>query len=251
MPLSRYVYRPIAFLLTWFAVRIGITTECASWLSGIVGVSGIVCLMGKQMGFVWVGIGLLLGFNLLDCVDGSIARVMKTENPYGKFLDAVFGDIVDFVFFGAIGVLALRHPHLLYRSSPFDVGSPFWFLIGSLTAFFFILLRHIELLFDQQIWELEVNLRMAASSSEADRQDQLSSNNTQSTKYRTWKDILRLLDRNLKVRETHYLFFIIAISLNAIDVFLLFFLVYYFIHTLITGGVYFYRAKRVRDRSLE
>ena len=203
--------------------------------------------MGKSIEFIWVGIGLLIFFNLLDCVDGSIARVMRTENPYGKLLDSVLGDVVDFAFFGALGILTYRHPQLLYWPFPFNNGSIFWIVISGLTAFFYVLLRNIEQLFDYQIFELECNLHTTASPPGEDSKNESSGDSAQKPKKRTWKDRLRLLDRNLKVRETHFLFFITAISLNAVDVFLLFFLVYYLFHTLITGGVYFYRAKRVRD----
>lgn len=37
LPLSRYVFRPLGFLLTWLAIRIGLTSEVVLWLSGFVG----------------------------------------------------------------------------------------------------------------------------------------------------------------------------------------------------------------------
>ena len=84
LPLSRYVFRPLGFLLTWLAIRIGLTSEAVSWLSGFVGLIAYLCLMSSQQQSLPIGISLLLFFNLLDCVDGSIARTMKTENPYGR-----------------------------------------------------------------------------------------------------------------------------------------------------------------------
>ncbi len=81
--LSRFVFRPVGFLLTWLAVRIGLTSEAVSWLSGFVGLIAYLCLISNQEHLLLVGIGLLCFFNLLDCVDGSIARTMKTENSYG------------------------------------------------------------------------------------------------------------------------------------------------------------------------
>ena len=44
LPLSRYVFRPLGFLLTWAAVRMGWTSEGVSWLSGLVGLAGYVLI---------------------------------------------------------------------------------------------------------------------------------------------------------------------------------------------------------------
>ena len=84
LPLSRFVFRPIGFLFAWLAIRTGLTSETVSWLSGLAGLIAYICLMSGQEGLLLTGIGFLYFFNLLDCVDGSIARTMKTENPYGN-----------------------------------------------------------------------------------------------------------------------------------------------------------------------
>src|SRR4030042_5450838 len=112
MPLSRYVYRLAGFHVTWLAVRLGITTEIASYFSAVLGATGLLFLTSKNADVVIGGIILLHLFNLFDCVDGSIARVMKTENPYGKFLDSVIGDAVNFCFFFIVGVMIFQNSRL-------------------------------------------------------------------------------------------------------------------------------------------
>ncbi len=113
LPLSRYIFRPMGFLLTWLAIRVEMTTEAVSWLSLMVGLTGCLFLMSGWEQAIPVGLGLLLFFNLLDCVDGSIARATKSENPYGKFLDSICGGIVDLAF------------GQWWESWPFDIRSSY------------------------------------------------------------------------------------------------------------------------------
>jgi phosphatidylglycerophosphate synthase len=246
LPLSRYIYRPLGFLLTWFAIRIGMTTEAVSWLSGIVGMVGLLCLMGNTLKVVWIGVALLIFFNLLDCVDGSIARVMKTENPYGKFLDSLLGNMVDFPFFAAVGVLTYKHPYLLKSPSPFDKGSLFWLIVASFCAYFYILLLYIEQLFYTQIAKLENGLLHNTTSYNAGVPDIPSPVFSHNINDPSWKLTLRLIDRNLRVRETHYLLLIIFIFCRAIDIFLIIFVIYYMFHTIMSSIYYIFRVKKLK-----
>jgi hypothetical protein len=247
MPLSRFFYRPLGFLLTWGAIRIGATTEMVSYLSAVIGVLGCLLLTCKYQSCLFIGIIALHFFNLLDCVDGSIARAMKTENPYGKFLDSVLGDLVDFGFFFCISIMAFRHPNLLKWSSPFNQDVMFWLLIGCSTAFFYIFLRHIELLFEYQIYSAELKISGSRSNEDQIKDKFGTSHYYMKGKGADWKGILRLLDRNLRVRETIYAFLLIAFLLNLIDLFLFAYFVYFLFHIGISCSVYFLRAKRLRD----
>jgi phosphatidylglycerophosphate synthase len=251
LPISRFLFRPIGFLLTWVAIRVGLTTEAVSWLSGIVGIVGCLCLVGGYEYMLPVGIGLLLFFNLLDCVDGSIARTMKTENTYGKFLDSVLGDLVDFAFFFTISIMVFRHPNLLYWPSPFNQGAIFWLIIGGASAFFYIFLRHIEMLFEYQIYSVEV--KISESSSGGDQADDKLNrlHNYVEKKGVDWKGILRLVDRNVRVRETIYTLLLIAVLLKIVDMLLLIYFVYFLLHTGISVIVYSLRAKKLRDVQLK
>jgi hypothetical protein len=247
MPLSRFVYRPLGFLLTWLAIRVGLTTEAVSWLSGIVGICGLFCLMGESMEAIWFGIGLLLFFNLMDCVDGSIARTMKTENPYGKFLDSVLGDLVNFAFFGTIGIMVYRHPYVLSLHLPHSI-EPVWLAaIGGLTAFCYVMLNHVEQLFEHQIWHTESR---TARDYVLDRDSHFKQSTTfysQEMREPIWKTVLRLVDRNIRVRETQYLFLIIAVLTRAIGIFLLAYFFYFLFHTVASIIMYSRRAKKLRD----
>ena len=251
LPLSRFVFRPMGFLATWVAIRIGLTTESVAWLSGVVGISGCVCLISGRESFLPVGIGLLLLFNLLDCVDGSIARTMKTENPYGRFLDSICGGIVDFAFWGIIGIMAFRHPQYLCWPNPLGYGSIFWLAIGFLTCFLFIWLGYIERTFDELLrpyWDKVVELGAKAMSSGAAPEYAKPAEKFLSTKNR--KTLIRVINTNFRVRESHYVLLICAYCLRAVDFLLLAYFFYYLGHDILLLVVYAKRGRMLKRRSL-
>ncbi len=249
MPLSRYVYRPIGLLLTWLLIRLGLTSEMVSWFSGLAGILGLFCLLGHDIQTIWIGVGLLIFFNLLDCVDGSIARTMKTENPYGKFLDSVIGDVVNYAFWGIVGVMTYKHPNMLYGTLGF-VSKTLWGLsMGCSCAFFYILLRQIEQQYEQ-ITTQHVDIACRQTSKDSDNRKKLSSDFIKNKAEASWKSILRLIDRNLRVRETQYFFLIIGILLDVVDIFLLVYLIYFLLRTIASFIVYVLRIKRIRDELL-
>jgi len=248
LPLSRFVFRPVGFLLTWVAIRIGLTTEAVAWLSGIVGIAGCVCLASGYESLLPVGIGLLLFFNLIDCVDGSIARSMKTQNPYGRFLDSICGGIIDLAFWGIIGVMAFRHPQYLYFPNPFGLGSLFWLMIGGLTCFFYIWLGYLESTFDELLrshWEeLQQPNRKNQVTGTVLKKARPATNPSQTL---DWRMLIRTINTNIRVRETHYLFLILAFCFDMVDLLLFLFLCYYLFYSLILIGTYCLRGMRTKN----
>jgi hypothetical protein len=242
MPLSRYIYRPVGFLVTWLAVRIGMTTEFASFLSAILGAAGLLLLTSKSTNLVIGGIVLLHLFNLFDCVDGSIARVMKTENPYGKFLDSVIGDAVNFCFFPVVGIMIFQNSGLsFYRSVEPDVTPAIWLLIGCGAALGYVLLQHIEGIYDAQLRKSWDNLARANLHGNATKDENSEAKRTIDNP-KDLSHLYRLIDRNLRVRETHYFILIFAYWLNFIDIYLLFFLIFFSFRALSSAFMFGRRA---------
>ena len=244
LPLSRYLFRHLGFLVTWLSIRIGLTSEAVSWISGFVGLVGFICLMGSHEQLLPVGIGLLMFFNLLDCVDGSIARVMNTQNPYGRFLDSLMGWI-DMGFWAVIGVMAYRHPELLHSPDLLGKGVIVWLAIGGLTCFFFIIIGYIERIFDELLRE-EWNKLI-----EKDKVHQINAfkSNVMGDKkslLQILKNIIREINNNLRVRETHYFLLILTYWGKVVDLFLAGFLFYYAFHTLLLIIIYSVRGKTIR-----
>jgi hypothetical protein len=242
MPLSRYVYRPVGFLVTWLAVRLGITTEIASYFSAILGAAGLLLLTSKSTDVVIGGIILLHLFNLFDCVDGSIARVMKTENPYGKFLDSIIGDAVNFCFFLVVGVMIFQNSGLsVYRLVDPDITPNTWLLIGGSITLSYVLLQHIEDIYDAQLrksWDNLAGVNLHDNTAKDENEE------AQRTidQPKDLSHLFRLIDRNLRARETQYFILIFAYWLCFIDIFLAFFLTYYSVRVLSTVFMFGRRA---------
>lgn len=248
LPLSRFVFRPSGFLLTWLAIRMGLTTEGVAWLSGIVGITACLILMIGSDSLLPLGIALLLFFNLLDCVDGSIARATKTENPYGKFLDALMGTI-DIGFWAIIGVMIYNHQKLLYFPNPMGYGNIFWLAVGGLTCYFFISVEYVERIFDQNVrdeWDrIRTSIKIDSKTTMQDRPDR----ETINKKTLSFKliNIVRTINHNLRVRETHYFLLILGYLVRAVDLFLAAFLIYYSLQTIFLIVIYSLRGRQVRN----
>jgi len=247
LPLSRFIFRPLGFLLTWVAIRIGLTSEAVSWLSGIVGITGCLCLISKWKALLPAGIGLLLLFNLLDCVDGSIARTMKTENPYGRYLDSICGGIIDMAFWGVVGIVAFRNPDLLVWPGGLGYGVTFWLAVGGATCFFSIFVAFLERIFDGSLrphWD-----RLQASrqnitdntSENGKKPDLKSSHFNDRIRY-----AIRMINTNLRVRESHYLLFIVAYLFRTLDLLLLSYLSYYLSSIFLLMDAYTIRGRKIK-----
>lgn len=247
LPLSRFVFRPVGFLLTWVAIRIGLTTEAVAWLSGAVGIAGCVCLVTGHESLLPVGISLLLFFNLLDCVDGSIARTMKTENPYGRFLDSMCGGIIDLAFWGIMGIMAFRHPQYLCWPNPFGLGPIFWLTAGLLTCFLFIWLGYIERIFDQSLRPFWDKLQKVKAGEQIATPDLVNVNCIANCSQTVdWRMIIRIINTNLRVRETHYLLLVLVFYSRTLDLLLAFFFTYYFLQNIVLIIIYSRRGKMIK-----
>lgn len=246
LPLSRFVFRPIGFLFTWLAIRIGLTSETVSWLSGLAGLIAYICLMSGQEGLLLTGIGFLYFFNLLDCVDGSIARTMKTENPYGKYLDISMGWI-DMGFWAIIGTMVYRHQKLLYCSAPFGYGPIFWLAIGGLTCYFSNLLKYIEGTFDNCLRNDWDNIKTKSNYGLTDKPENGKTMEVSHSKagFSPVMIIIRKINHNIQVRETTYFFLLLAYLCKIIDLLLIAYLFYYFMHTIILIIIYSIRGRQL------
>ncbi len=86
--LSKIIYRPISFYLSSWAVRASLTGNDVSYISAVLAIVAIVafCIPGR-----WPAIagGILVNvWLLLDCTDGNMARSQK-KLAFGDFSDAI------------------------------------------------------------------------------------------------------------------------------------------------------------------
>jgi hypothetical protein len=246
--LARYVLYPLGFLLTWICIRIRFTTETVAWLSGLVGLLGYLCLISGRESLLVPGIGFLVFFNLLDCVDGSIARTMKTQNPYGKFLDSIMVWI-DLGFWALIGIMAYRHSNLYFLFDSWIQNPLSWLAVGGLASYFSILANYIELIFDRsarEAWDEIIN-KPNSDTYKFNTEETVSVNKPGESSQFPFRRFIVIINHNLRVRETHYLLLILAFALNLIDLFLILFLFYYFSLTIALVFIYSRRCKYLRD----
>lgn len=245
LPISRFLFRPLGFLLTWLSIRIGLTSEAVSWISGAVGLAGFYCLVSGDAELFSTGIGLLLLFNLLDCVDGSIARTMKTENPYGRFLDSICGGIIDLISWCIIGAAAFRYPNLTFWQEPFGYGPLFWLVLGFTTSYLNIFHNYMERTFDELLrkyWEQPFGEENEGSVTVLPLAKIGASTDTQI------KKILRIINNNLRVRETQYILVLVAYLVNAIDIPILLYFFYYLSQNILLIIVYSRRGRIIMKR---
>jgi phosphatidylglycerophosphate synthase len=216
-------------------------------VSGVVGIAGCLFLVSGSVELLPLGLALLLFFNLLDCVDGSIARTMRTENPYGRFLDSTCGGAIDLAFWGIIGIIAFQHQALLI--SPRALGYPplLWLAIGAATCYLSILVGYIERTYSELLkadWDRIKSTKQEPAMKVA-RVVGLEAKPIFATTGRI-SGVIRIINNNLRVRETHYFLLLFAVNYRTIDLLLAVYLVYYLSHTLLLLVIYSKRGKIIR-----
>ncbi|MQW39011.1 CDP-alcohol phosphatidyltransferase [Lactococcus hircilactis] len=137
-----YVGRPLSYVLTIPFLYTNITPNMVSLISifpVIIGfiimsitTSKLAMLLGWLCFFLW---------NLLDGVDGNIARYKKQFSPMGSVWDAMSGYIAMILSFFAWGVGAAHNTGLF--SSLVNIPSETYIILGALSGIFTIFPRFI------------------------------------------------------------------------------------------------------------
>ena len=102
-PYDYYILRPLSFPLTWLAAKAGLTANQVTFITVLISAAGCVLLAhGTRFGLVTGGI-LIAVFNLVDCVDGNLARMNPSPSKRGAFLDSTAG-YPYWMAYGAAGI---------------------------------------------------------------------------------------------------------------------------------------------------
>ncbi len=237
---SRFIFRPPSFLASWLLVRLGVSSEAVSWLSGLAALAGFLCLLWPGLPFLWTGIAFLMLFNFFDCLDGGIARIMHTRNPYGRFLDSIMC-WADMLFWTVIGVTVWRLNELRSLGDSFGVSPLIWLAVGVLSAFLASYAAYLEDLFDQVLrvhWEILLSREGVLPVP------------TPIVGKALPEIIARVLVHNLRVRETHYLLLALACALGYADALLAFFLVFNAVLVFSLLFSYCRRGRKIYDSGL-
>lgn len=237
---SRFVFRPPSFPAIWLLVRLGLTGEGASWLSGLSAFLGFVCLLWPSGPLLWPALAFLLLFNFFDCLDGGIARITNARNSYGRFLDSIMW-WADMLFWLVLGVTVWRTAGLRVTGNELGLLPGLWLTLGALCAFLADYAAYLDNTFDQALkgpWEKLMAARGVAPAATP-------------TAGKAWPEVLaRSVVHNLRVRETHYLLLIPAFALGYGDIFLV--LMTAFNAALVPALLFVYcrRGRKVREAEL-
>jgi phosphatidylglycerophosphate synthase len=88
--------RPVATFLAYHLSKIKITAVQITIVFLLAGLLCAYCIYIQKL--VWAAIFLMIK-NILDAVDGEIARITKHPSMVGRYLDSVFDFIINFLIF--------------------------------------------------------------------------------------------------------------------------------------------------------
>lgn len=91
--IDRLFYRPVGFLIARMLRGTGVTPNMITVLSIFVGAAVGYFFYPNNLLYNVCGILLLVSANILDCVDGQLARLTGIKSEIGRILDGVAGDI--------------------------------------------------------------------------------------------------------------------------------------------------------------
>lgn len=91
--LDRKFYRPIGFQLALLLRNTGITPNMITVASIFVGIGAGLCFYHPTLGINILGVALLMCANIMDCVDGQLARLTGIKSKVGRIIDGFAGDL--------------------------------------------------------------------------------------------------------------------------------------------------------------
>ena len=137
-----YVGRPISYVLTVPFLYTNISPNAVSVMSVIPLVIGFIASYFAQtkgqMIFIWCCFFL---WNLLDGVDGNIARYKKQFSDMGSVYDAMAGYVAMFISFLTWGIIAAHNQGVL--NGLVNIPSDVYIILGALSGTFVIFPRLI------------------------------------------------------------------------------------------------------------
>ena len=91
--IDRWFYRPIGFRIAKMLRNTAITPNMVTIISIFIGVAAGPLFYYNNISYTLTGILCLIIANILDCVDGQLARLTSIKSKIGRILDGLAGDI--------------------------------------------------------------------------------------------------------------------------------------------------------------
>jgi len=138
--LSDYA-RPVA---AWLARRLRDTPVRAPHVTlvwALIGLGGAYCYTVGDYTFAVLGAAAMQVKNILDAVDGSLARLQKRPSRIGRFLDSICDAIVAVALCAALAVVVSRDRPVAYAVALASGALILGLLQGSVFNYFYVLFR--------------------------------------------------------------------------------------------------------------
>ncbi|MDR3129494.1 MAG: CDP-alcohol phosphatidyltransferase family protein [Tannerellaceae bacterium] len=91
--LDKIFYRRIGFFLAKALQGTDVTPNIVTVISIFVGIAGGILFRPVDLCLNLLGIACLIVANILDCVDGQLARMTGIKSAFGRILDGLAGDL--------------------------------------------------------------------------------------------------------------------------------------------------------------
>ena len=102
--ISYFLYQPIADVLTWIFINLGLSANTVSFLMVLLSIVGAILLFIPVQIFVISGLGLYILSMIVDHSDGMVATIRKQFSKKGQFLDHTHHIIEISTTFLAVGI---------------------------------------------------------------------------------------------------------------------------------------------------
>ena len=133
--LAYYVGRKISYLMTIPLLYTSITPNTVTWISVLMLLVGFVlfCLVSNIENLIYGWLFFLL-WNLLDGVDGNIARYKSWFSKLGEAYDAMGGYAAIALIYLATGIAASHFPGLYWQK--LGINNEWLIILGALSSLF-------------------------------------------------------------------------------------------------------------------
>jgi hypothetical protein len=86
---SDYIFSPMAPYLAWCFIRLNVSGNGVSWISGFVAIIGGMLIATESRTMIFIGSFGYMLFYQLDYVDGTVARLTKKTGVGGQYIDFI------------------------------------------------------------------------------------------------------------------------------------------------------------------
>lgn len=235
-PLSNWVVRPVSFYLAFLILRITSSPSRVALVGFALGTASCVLFILFPGGAVWPAILLLVFYDLLDAVDGTVARTTHNVTHFGRFLDGVIGEIVEGSYCFCLGVglyLADGATLARYASSTSDPRQRrALFAAAALITFGKHFCTVIQSSYYRLLASRQASQGIAGASVQAE---------VQSSSFRN--NLGYLVFENIHTFDIQVATLILGALLGALDLFLLAYALYYSIRFCVFALFYYRRAR--------